>query len=140
MVLALLLLDFRALAPALFAAAPTAVALLWVWGGMGLAGLHLNPANLIAFPLLVGIGVDAGVHVLHRYRQDPARDVAGVLRHTGFAVLLATGTTLMGLGSLALARHRGVASLGTVLALGLSACLVTALLGMPALLAWRRRR
>jgi hopanoid biosynthesis associated RND transporter like protein HpnN len=136
----LLLIDFRRLSTTLLALVPLLVGVLWAWGGMSLLGMSYNPANIIAFPLILGIGVDTGVHVLHRWQQQPDGDIATVVRTTGRAIFLSTATTMAGFGSLAIATHRGMSSLGTVLLLGVSACLVTATLVLPALLAVLQRR
>ena len=130
----LLLLDFRSLRYTLLAVAPLAMGITWMWGGMSLLGFSYNFVNVIAFPLIIGIGVASGVHILHRYRQEGERDVAPVVRFTGMAVFLSAATTMVGFGSLALAQHRGAASLGLVLLLGVGACLATSVLFLPALL------
>ena len=57
-----------------------------------------------------------------------------VLRHTGRAILIASLTTMIGFGSLALASHRGLASLGAVLLLGVGSCLLTSTVVLPNLL------
>jgi len=57
-----------------------------------------------------------------------------VLRHTGRAILIASLTTMIGFGSLALASHRGMSSLGLVLLLGVGSCLLASLLVLPNLL------
>ena len=57
-----------------------------------------------------------------------------VLRHTGRAILIASLTTMIGFGSLALASHRGLSSLGVVLLLGVGSCLITSTLVLPNLL------
>jgi predicted RND superfamily exporter protein len=57
-----------------------------------------------------------------------------LLRHTGRAILIASLTTMIGFGSLALASHRGLASLGLVLLLGVGACLITSIVILPNLL------
>jgi len=124
--------DFRALIPSLASLAPLAVAITWVWGGMALLGIKYNPGNIIAFPLVIGIGVDAGVHIIHRWEQEGRGRIIEVIRHTGFAVFMSTATTLIGFGALALASNRALASLGVVLLLGVSACLVTATILLPA--------
>ncbi|MEZ4267309.1 MAG: MMPL family transporter [Myxococcota bacterium] len=136
----LLFIDFRRVGTTLLALIPLFVGVLWAWGGMSLMGMSYNPANIIAFPLILGIGVDTGVHVLHRWHQQTDGDIAAVVRTTGRAILISSATTMIGFGSLALATHRGMSSLGTVLLLGVSACLVTATLILPALLAAFRRR
>jgi hopanoid biosynthesis associated RND transporter like protein HpnN len=136
----LLFVDFRRLRTTLLALVPLVVGVAWAWGGMSLLGMSYNPANIIAFPLILGIGVDTGVHILHRWQQQPDGDVAVVVRTTGRAIFLSTATTMVGFGSLAIASHRGMSSLGTVLLLGVSACLVTATMVLPAILALLARR
>jgi hypothetical protein len=132
--LVLLLVDFRSLRFTLLALAPLAMGIAWMWGSLSVLGIAYNFVNVIAFPLIIGIGVASGVHILHRYRQEGERDVAPVVRHTGMAIFLSAATTMVGFGSLTLAQHRGAASLGLVLLLGVGACLATAVLFLPALL------
>ena len=64
---AVLFLDFRSLAHTLIALAPLVMGVMLTLGILGLFGVPLNPANMIAFPLILGVGVDNGVHVLHDY-------------------------------------------------------------------------
>jgi hypothetical protein len=135
----LLLIDFRSLRYTLLALAPLSLGVVWMWGGISLLGISYNYVNIIAFPLIIGIGVASGVHILHRYRQEGEQDVAPVVRFTGMAIFLSAATTMVGFGSLALAQHRGAASLGLVLLFGVGACLVTSTLFLPALLALLKR-
>lgn len=135
----LLFIDFRSLRYTLLAMVPVGLGMAWMWGGISLLGMSYNFANIIGFPLVIGIGVASGVHILHRYRQDGEREVSPVVRHTGLAILLSALTTMAGFGSLALARHQGAASLGLVLLMGVFSCLITATLFLPALLAVLRR-
>ncbi len=139
-VLLLLLFDFRHLGRVLLSLIPLAMGGVWAWGGMALLGLQYNPASIIAFPLIIGIGVDAGVHIIHRHLQEGGRNIPKVLRTTGRAIFMSTATTMVGFGSLALAHHRGMASLGLVLLMGVSACLVTAVFVLPGLLELLRWR
>jgi hopanoid biosynthesis associated RND transporter like protein HpnN len=136
----MLLIDFRSPRYALLALAPLAMGIAWMWGGISLLGISYNFVNIIAFPLIIGIGVASGVHILHRYRQEGERDVAPVIQFTGMAVFLSAATTMVGFGSLALAQHQGAASLGLVLLLGVGSCLLTSTLFLPALLQLLRRR
>lgn len=139
-ILILLFIDFRNVRSTLLALIPLAVGITWAWGGMGLLNMHYNPANIIAFPLVLGIGVDTGVHILHRWHQEHDGDIAAVVRTTGRAIFLSTATTMVGFGSLVLARHRGMSSLGTVLLLGVGACLVTSIFVLPAVLSLIKHR
>ena len=135
----LLTIDFRSPRYTLLALAPLGMGVAWMWGGLSLLGLSYNFVNIIAFPLIIGIGVASGVHILHRYRQEDERHIAPVVRHTGMAIFLSAATTMVGFGSLSLASHEGAASLGNVLLLGVGACLLTAVLFLPAVIALLRR-
>jgi predicted RND superfamily exporter protein len=134
----ILMLDFHSLRLSLLAMAPMALGLLQLLGVLGWLGIPLNPANMIVLPLILGIGIDDGVHVVHDFlgRSGPYR----VSRSTASAVVLTSATTMVGFGSMMLARHRGLQSLGQVLTLGVLCCLVTSLAGLPALLSCLGRR
>jgi len=134
LVLIILLIDYRDLRDVVFAAIPLAMGVVWMMGFMGLAGLSFNFANLVAIPLIIGVGIDNGVHIVHRVRLEGAEGMSVVLRHTGRAILIASLTTMIGFGSLGLASHQGLASLGKVLLLGVGSCLVTSTLVLPNIL------
>ena len=92
-----LFLDFRSPIKVLMALAPLAVGLALALGVMGLCGFTLNPANMIALPLVLGVGVDNGVHVLHDYlsRNAPPGTPYRLSRSTGsFAPMLRGGTRI----------------------------------------------
>lgn len=129
----MLYLDFRSLKFTLLAMLPLFIGEAWMLGLMLLFDQNFNLANLVILPLILGIGVDNGVHIVHRFRQEKG-DLLRVVRGTGRAILLSTLTTILGFGSLLFASHRGIESLGTTLVLGVSACLVAALFVLPALL------
>ena len=86
-------------------------------------------------PLLLGIGVDNGVHMVHRARAAP--DAPLLRTSTARAVVLSALTTVCGFGNLAYSDHPGTASMGQVLTIGLALTLFATLLLVPALL--RRR-
>jgi hopanoid biosynthesis associated RND transporter like protein HpnN len=113
---------------------PLAVGVLLTLGVMGLCGIPLNPANMIALPLIVGVGVDNGVHVLHDFRARPPGLTYRLGAATGRGVLVAGLTTVLGFGTLIPARHQGMASLGLVLTLGVTFCMIAALVFLPAFL------
>lgn len=136
-VLLVLYVDFRSLRYTLLAMVPLGLGMLQLLGLLGLLNIPLNPANMIVLPLILGIGVDDGVHVVHdfrlqkgRYRMSPS---------TASAVLITSLTTMVGFGSLMIASHRGLQSLGRVLTIGVSCCLFTSLVMLPAWLAWITR-
>jgi hypothetical protein len=129
-----LLVDLRSVRSVLLASIPLVLGLVWMLGGMRLLGISYNFANLVAVPLILGVGIDNGVHVIHRMRLEGCEGMSVVLRHTGRAILMGSLTTMIGFGSLALAEHRGLASLGIVLILGVGSCLVTSTVVLPNLL------
>ncbi|WP_423821576.1 MMPL family transporter [Salinisphaera sp. SPP-AMP-43] len=95
-------------------------------------GIPFNFANVIALPLLLGVGVDSGVHVVHRLRGHDQRQPF-LATSTARAVVWSSLTTMAGFGSLAFSRHAGTASMGELLTIGMLAVLVTTLIVVPAL-------
>lgn len=136
-ILVVLWLDFRNLGHVLLAALPLAVGVLQTFGVLGLLDLPLNPANMIALPLMLGLGVDYGVHIVHDYLEQKGR--YRMSASTAVAVLVDSTTTVVGFGALMIATHQGLQSLGRVLTIGVSCCLFTSLIMLPALLTWVTR-
>jgi hopanoid biosynthesis associated RND transporter like protein HpnN len=139
-IVCVLLADLRGLRELLLALFPLVVGVVLTLGVMGVCGVSLNPANMIALPLIVGVGVDNGVHVLHDYRARDRKRAYRLGAATGRGVLVAALTTILGFGTLMTARHEGMASLGLALALGVTFCMVAALVLLPAMLHLRDRR
>lgn len=138
-ILILLVLDYRSLADALAAMTPVTAGFVGMFGFMGATGTPLNFANIIVLPLIFGIGVDAGVHIVHRWRLEPAGRPAGLAGGTGRGVLLTLVTTTIGFAGLIGADHRGIRSLGVTMVAGLLITLVAAMTLLPAILRLRRR-
>jgi uncharacterized protein len=107
---------------------------------MWMLGMKINAANIMVLPLLFGIGVDSGVHMLYRYRQNPSERPIGLTMGTGKGITITTLTSIVGFGTMVFASHRGIASLGFVLSAGLLMTLIACLTVMPAWLELRRRR
>ncbi len=129
----LLWIDLRRLRYVVIALIPVGFGAVWMLGWMHLANIPYNLANIVGLPLIIGVGIDNGVHVLHRYLET--RDVETAAIKTGGAVLLSSLTTMVGFGSLAFASHRGYSSLGQILFLGVGACLLMAFTVLPAVIA-----
>ncbi|HJZ56695.1 MAG TPA: MMPL family transporter, partial [Gemmataceae bacterium] len=133
-IVGVLLLDFRGVRGVLLGLFPLAVGAVLTAGVMGVFGVPLNPANMIALPLVVGVSVDNGVHILHDHRErNPNRPYA-VGSATGKGVLVAGLTTVLGFGTLMIGRHKGMESLGLALALGVTFSMLASLVWLPALL------
>ena len=128
----LVLIHFRSVGSVMLALLPVAVGSLWLGGMMGLFGIPFNPANIMTLPLVIGIGVTNGIHILNRFAEEQTPNI--LAKSTGKAVLVSGLTTIAGFGSLALAKHRGIESLGLVMATGVATCMIAGLTFLPALL------
>lgn len=121
--------DFRSLRWTLYSLIPLVIGLLWMFGAMVLFGIPMNFINIFVTTMIIGIGVDYGVHVLHRYREAvvlPDAEFETSLMETGKAVVAASLSTIVGFGSLIFSHYPGLQSTGKVAILGaLSTCLVS---------------
>ena len=129
----LILLTFRKLGLTLLALLPTILGLIWAAAILAAAGVSLDLFSVFAVLTLIGIGVDYGIHLVHRAASEPGQlDVA--LARVAPANIVAAGIALLGVGSLAVSTYPPLRSLGIVTVVGLCTCLVTAVLVLPAML------
>jgi predicted RND superfamily exporter protein len=136
MVAAIIWLVLRDLRDMLLVLVPIALASVLTAALTLVVGMPFNYANIIALPLLVGMGVDNGIHVVHRMRSG---DAARLFDTSTMRAVLASGlTTVASFGNLAFSAHVGTASMGILLALGLAASMAATLIVLPAWLALRR--
>jgi hypothetical protein len=137
----LVFVDFQSLGHALLAMTPLLVGTAWTVGLMWVFRVPFNLANVIFLPLIIGAGVENGIIVLYRWREEGAI-FRGLPASTGMGVALASLSTTVGFASLMISGHRGVYSLGLLLTLGTICVLVASLTVLPGLLrilAGRRR-
>ena len=137
-VFVLLFLDFRNLRHTLLAMTPLCLGFVQMCGLIGWLGIPFNPANMIGLPLIMGIGVDEGAHLVHEMRRQRGR--FRLEDSTVLAVILTSVTTMAGFGTLILSRHQGLRSMGQILTLGVGLCLACTVLFLPALLTALTRR
>ncbi|MBC8097548.1 MAG: MMPL family transporter [Akkermansiaceae bacterium] len=137
-IVVLVLIHFRSVSSVVLALIPVVIGSIWLGGMMAFFGVPLNPANIMTLPLVIGIGVTNGIHILNRFAEE---QTPGILaKSTGKAVFVSGLTTIAGFGSLILAKHRGIHSLGAVMAVGVTTCMIAALTFLPALLNLMQRR
>ncbi len=130
----LLLADFRNIKLTLLTMVPLLIGVAWMVGLMKIFGMQLNIMNVMAVPLILGIGIDDGVHIIHRYNIEGKNKIKLIFSSTGKAVLITTITTFLAFGSLGFATARGLASLGVTLAIGIVTCFLTTVVVLPAIL------
>jgi hopanoid biosynthesis associated RND transporter like protein HpnN len=139
-IVAVLLIDFRNGKNTLIALAPLLMGVTMALGVLGLCGVPLNPANMIAFPLILGVGVDNGVHLLHDWLIRRAEGRSSISHAIGRGVLVKALTSMIGFSTLMISSERGLAGLGLLLTLGVGCSMLASLLFLPAVLALRGRQ
>lgn len=135
-VVLLLLLFERNVRGTLLILVPLTVALAFTGGAMVLFDIKLNFFNMLALPTVIGMGVDDGVHLYHRHKELGPDSARYVVRTTGMAAVLTTVTTSIGFGSLMLANHQGLNSLGLLSIIGMASALFATLVVLPAAMQW----
>ena len=128
----LVFVHFRSITCVILSLLPVGIGTVWMVGFMGWFDVPFNPANIMTLPLVIGIGVTSGIHILNRYAEE--RKPSILAKSTGKAVFVSALTTIVGFGSLMLAKHQGIASLGCVMAVGTTTCMLAALTFLPAIL------
>lgn len=127
-------LTLRRFGDTLLALLPLSLGMIWTVGWMWLFGLQFNLANLVVVPLIIGIGIENGIHLVHRFREEGEGGPALVAGSTGQAVTLFSLTTMVGFGSLMVANYYGIFSIGLLLTLAVGSVLVASLVVLPLLL------
>ncbi len=131
----ILLVMLRSVVSTLLVLIPLLLAALFTGAATVLLGVQFNFANIIALPLLLGIGLDSGLHLVHRSRNDGTAHEDLMHTSTTRAIFYSALTSLVGFGSLAFSSHQGTASMGVLLTIGLALTLICILVILPVLLA-----
>jgi predicted RND superfamily exporter protein len=104
--------------------------LLLLWTG----GEPFSLIGVSVIPLIIGIGIDDGIHIVHRYHMHRGEGLEGIFHHTGRAIAITSLTTIAAFGTLVLADYGGLRASGQMASMGIAACLVTSVVFLPALL------
>lgn len=135
-----LLIDFRSIKKVLLAMIPLVVGVVWMVGVMEISGLQITLLNIMAIPMIIGIGIDDGVHIVHRYQIEGRDAHQPVFASTGRAILLTSITTMLGFGSLWFATYRGLGSMGIALFIGVGMCFFATVIVIPVLIGMLRKK
>ena len=134
-ILLVLLITFRNVRDAVLILIPLALAALFTLAIGVLLGVSLNMANILVLPLVFGLGVDNGIHVVDRFQG--AGDVENFMHSsTPRAVMLSTLTTVGTFAALSLSPHQGTASIGILLTIAVALVLVFTVFLLPVLLSF----
>ena len=138
LIVILLLVLLRSIRDMLLVLAPLGLAALLTVAATVLFAIPFNFANVIVLPLLFGLGVASGIHIVLRHRTD--RSGQFLETSTPRAVLFSALTTIGSFCALALSTHRGTASMGMLLTIAITVTTVCTMIVLPALLALLDRR
>ncbi|MFC1610995.1 RND family transporter [Myxococcota bacterium] len=132
-ILVVLLIDFRRPLIAVLTFLPLFCGVAILLAVMWLLDEKFNYLNMIALPVIIGIGVDDGVHFFHRYTQEGRGRIGEAVTSVGRAMMMSSLTTMIGFGSLMFYLMRGMASMGRVLFIGVGLCFLVTVTLLPAL-------
>jgi predicted RND superfamily exporter protein len=138
--LLVVLVGFRGRRTAVIVMGALLVGVVWMVGLLVAAQVKINFLNFIALPITFGIGVDYAVNVMQRYVREGPGGALTAVRETGGAVVLCSLTTILGYLALVTSVNYSVRSMGMAAVLGEIACLLAAMLTLPAVLVWRDSR
>jgi hypothetical protein len=113
---------------------PIGCGTLWAAGFFALYGFKLNFMTICILPMLLATSSDYGIYLVHRFIFHGHSDVQDAMHVSGLGVILSALTTLAGFGTLALSVNRGIASVGLIALVGISACFLAAMFTLPATL------
>lgn len=142
LVMILLWIDFRRIGDTMLSLVPLAIGIVWMLGGMVAMGIDMNFMNIFVTTMIIGIGVDYGVHMLHRHRELRFESLDAMtmgLGETGKAIVMAAISTIVGFGSLVMSHYPGLRSIGSVAILGAVSTALVAITLLPAYLALRKQ-
>ncbi|MEA3466948.1 MAG: MMPL family transporter [Thermodesulfobacteriota bacterium] len=113
---------------------PLLLALYYTMTLAALMNISFNFANIIVVPLILGIGVDSSIHVVHRFKEAQGKKIHILKTSTSRGVLFSSLTTIMSFGSLSFMHHAGTASMGKLLTLSVTLIIICTLILLPAYL------
>ncbi len=122
---------FKKLNLALLTVLPLILTLYMTLGVLPVIGVEINIFSIAAFPLIIGIGIDSAIHLLHRLKEPSQLSIATKVRETGKPIILTGLTTMIGFGSLANINHPGMSNLGITVAIGIALSMVMTLIIIP---------
>jgi len=136
----LLWLDFRSFKYATIAMIPLVAGVIWMVGLMHLVSMQLTVVNVMALPMILGIGIDDGVHIVHRWRLEGSKKVNQIFASTGKAIFLTSITTMLAFGSLVFSIWRGFGSLGGAMFIGVGACFLSTVIILSGIIGFLERK
>jgi hypothetical protein len=133
-ILLIVYLTFRNLRITLLVLMPIVFAIVVTFGLLRLAGHSFSFMSVTAIPLIIGIGIDNGIHLVRRYLEKSPNNILDVAKASGAALIQSNLTTIIGFGALLAATFPPLAEMGLVTSLGVALTLAGGLWVIPAVI------
>ncbi len=130
-------LCFRNLRVSLVVLMPIAFAIIVTFGLLLLVRHRFSFMCITAIPLIIGIGIDNGIHLVRRYLEDESNGILSVAKASGAALIQSNLTTILGFGALMASSFAPLAEMGLVTSLGVALALAGGLWLVPAVILLR---
>jgi predicted RND superfamily exporter protein len=135
-IVGILYLDLRSWRLTFLAGVPVMAGGFVTLGVLDWWGFAFNTVTLVGIPLLLGVGVDDGVHIVHRMLEEPERSIDEVVTSVGRGIAMTTLTTCASVAALLFTEHPGIESVAILLLIGLPLCLLASTTLLPACAVW----
>lgn len=129
--------HYKSLNLTLISFLPLVSGLIAMLGMLKLTNQDITLFNFIATPMLIGIGIDDGIHIFDRFLASGKQDITDTVVHTGKAITFTSLTTIIGFGSLFVSHFEGFASLGLTTIYGVFFCWFSSLIYFPSFLKYK---
>jgi predicted RND superfamily exporter protein len=139
-ILLIVYLTFRNLRVSLIVLIPIVFGVVTTFGLLLLLRYHFSFTSLTAIPLIIGIGIDNGIHLVRRYQESQANEILAIAKASGAALIQSNLTTMVGFGALMTSSFAPLVEMGLVTALGVAMALAGGLLLIPAVILLEERR
>jgi len=130
-VAALLYLYFRKITRIFLPVISLLLGIIWTFGTMSYLGYAITTATMAMGAMLLGLGIDYGIHLMHRYDED---GIIKAISGTGSAIMVTTATTMAGFLALVFADMAMISEMGMAMALGVFFCMAATILVLPSLI------
>ncbi len=124
-------MDMRSIKRASSAVIILLMGMSWAGAGLYFANVKLSLVNFVGIPIVMGIGIDVIIHLIHRISEEGPGRIRFALRTTGFAAIVSATTTILSFSSLLFATNRGLHSMGKMIVVGLTLVTFVALVSIP---------
>ena len=139
-ILLVVYLSFRSLRVSLIVLIPIVFGVVTTFGVLLLVRYHFSFTSLTAIPLIIGIGIDNGIHLVRRYQENKNSEILVVAKASGAALIQSNLTTIVGFGALMTSSFAPLVEMGLVTSLGVAFALAGGLLLIPAVILLEERR